>query len=257
MRELWLANQELDQRVAEQTKSIKAAYDLLERSIDAATRFVSNLSHEMLTPLNGVMGMLELIEQHSHTDTLVGYVDTARQSTDRLHLLVRRLLDLVQLSAGLLRANPSEFAAEDLRSALESRWRVRCLQSQKLLTVSSAIDADHALTADFERLLQILDEVIDNARLHADPGVVSVELQLTPPDSLAIAVSDAGPGFTPDDTDGIFDTILRVDTSPGRATEGAGIGLGLAKELSRALGGTLAIASEPGSPTSVTLTLPV
>lgn len=261
MRELWLSNQELDERVAEQTKSITAAYDLLERSFGAATRFVSNLSHEMLTPLNGVFGMLELIEQHAHTDILANYVDTARSSTERLHLLVRRLLDLVQLSAGLLQASPVEFGVADLVGPIEQRWRVKFLQAQKLLTLSHSIDAGHVLNADVERTLQIVDEILDNARLHADPGVVDVTMSIVDHDdaepSLRIVVTDAGPGFAPADTSGIFDAILQVDTSPGRATEGAGIGLGLAMELARAVGGTVNIDSAPGSPTVVSITLPV
>lgn len=261
MRELWLTNQDLDQRVAERTDDVKQAYDLLERSYGAASRFVSNLSHEMLTPLNGVMGMLELIEQHSHTDTLTTYVCTARQSTERLHQLVRRLLDLVQLSSGLLRANPTEFAAVDLHDAVERRWRVRCLQAQKLLTLSNTIDPDHTVLADFERLLQIIDEVLDNARLHADAGVLSVAFSVQPTaegnDAFQVDITDAGPGFIPDETTGIFDTILHVDTAPGRASEGAGIGLGLAKELTRAIGGALTVCSAPGSRTKVSVVLPL
>lgn len=261
MRELWLSNQELDERVAEQTKSITAAYDLLERSFDAATRFVSNLSHEMLTPLNGVLGMLELIEQNSHTDILASYVGTARDSTDRLHLLVRRLLDLVQLAAGLVQANPVNFGVADITGTVEQRWRVKFLQAQKLLTVSHAIDPDRVFHGDLERTLQIIDEILDNARLHASAGVVDLTLSTSINNdgvtALCAVVTDAGPGFVPGKTSGLFDAILRVDTSPGRATEGAGIGIGLAEELAKTLGGAVEITSAPGSPSVVSVTLPV
>lgn len=263
MRELWLTNRDLDQRVAEQTESIKQAYELLERSFAAASRFVSNLSHEMLTPLNGVFGMLELIEQHSHTDTLTGYAATARQSTDRLHKLVRRLLDLVQLSAGLLKTSPRDFIAADITQAIEQRWRIACLQAQQLLTISTEFDPQARIVTDFERLLQVVDEVIENATVHANAGVVSVAVTseaAQPHDDhgglIQIEVTDAGPGFTPVDAKGIYDTILHVDTSPGRSTDGAGIGLGLAKELCRALHGTLTIQSSPGAPTTVSIRVP-
>ena len=87
MRKLWLANQELDARVAERTQTLAEALEQLELANSTRDRLLATLSHEIRTPLNGVMGMLELIEAHVSGDQGQQYVEAATESADRLHQL--------------------------------------------------------------------------------------------------------------------------------------------------------------------------
>lgn len=255
MRELWLANRELDQRVAERTLKLEETLEALERNTTAAAAFLSNLSHEMRTPLNGVKGMLELLATHSHSETETTYLDAAMESSDRLSKLIDRLLDLVELRSGRVLSRPQATTIDLIKAELERVWRLPSLQAQKILTVHAA--GDQAFAVDVERLQQILGELLDNVMVHADPGVVNLGLQ-SDGNELVCVLTDNGPGFDPTtQSDNLLDTFASLDTSPGRKTEGSGIGLALAQELVRALEGTLEIASAPGTATKVTVRVPI
>lgn len=261
MRELWVTNRELDKRVAERTAELQEAMAALETSTTGGARFVSNMSHEMLTPLNGIVGMLELLGEHSHTDAMRSYVASANEATDRLHRLIRRLLDLVQLAGRSLKPNVAETAIADLASSLEERWRVPCLSKGQLITVTSRGSNRERVWLDQQRLLQVLNEMMDNVTRHATPGVVTIEFDDGEPMSdtsdpmLRVVLTDSGPGFDPPPVGRFEETFMKIDTSPGRKTDGAGIGIALARELTRVLGGQLRIDSEPGSPTRIEITI--
>jgi len=219
----------------------------------------------MLTPLNGIVGMLELLAEHAHTDTTRSYVTTAQASTDRLGTLVRRLLDLVELRSGRLRPEPSLTRLGSIADHVTARWQVKTLQTGQLLTVR--VDGDHAdeIWVDELRVRQIVDELIGNVVIHADPGVVEVTISVdapaaetgdSSPQMLRVAVVDAGPGFDRDPLADFWSTFAKVDLSPQRATEGAGIGLGLTDQLATAMGGRREVESALGQSTRAVLIVP-
>lgn len=262
MRELWLSNQELDQRVAERTAELEMTLEQLEQATTAAAGFFSNLSHEMLTPLNGIVGMLELLKEHAHTDVAQSYVAASLKSTDRLSRLLHRLLDLVEIRAGRLRSEPTPTTIQAVAEEIREVWNIPALQSQKLLTISVLGNRDDEIKVDIERSLQIAGELIDNAVRHAIAGVVGVEVSVDPAADgrsamLHVSVNDSGPGFQASETNQVLLAMREVDTSPGRRTSGAGVGINLARALARELGGRVAIDSAPGSPTTAHLWLPL
>lgn len=254
MRELWLANRDLDARVAERTAELEAALDQLDRSTIAAAAFLSNLSHEMRTPLNGVKGMLELLSTSARSDTETSYLEAAQQSSERLEKLIERMLDLVELRSGRVLPRPTVTTAEELSQTIVATWKTPLLQARKLLTVRTI--ASQNIRIDVERVLQIISELIDNTIVHANAGVVSVEVATTA-ELVECSVVDAGPGFDATaQQDRLVDTLVSIDTSPGRQTEGAGIGLGLARELTRVLGGTITFDTARGQQSRIRLSLP-
>lgn len=267
MRELWLANRELDRRVAERTLALEMALEELESTTAAGAAFISMLSHEMLTPLNGVVGMLELLEGRAHDDKTRKYIRTALASSDRLGTLLSRLLDLVELRSGRLEVETVPTSLSQLHDQLIATWQLAALKSQHLLTVQADAGRSRDFCVDEGRVLQILNELIGNAITHATPGVVEVGLRVVerPHEAeskascgtyVVATVADSGPGFEPPEGE-FWATFARLDLSPGRATEGAGIGLGLAHQLAAALGGFLVVDSAPGLPTRALLDLPV
>jgi len=264
MRELWLANRELDERVADRTRELEQAMATQERMNRAAAGFLTNLNHEMFTPLNGIVGTLELLKDNARSEKDRSYIKAGLQSTDRLQQLLQRMHDLTELRVGRMTLVPITLRGDEISGAIEQTWRTPCLRAQKLLTVSSSAIAGKALTLDVQRLHQIVDELIANAVLHADPGVVGVDLRLESPTEavegrglLVVVVSDAGPGFEYVAAANLLDAVSRVDYSPGRATDGAGIGLSLVTALLEALGGSLSLDTGPGQPTVAYASLPV
>lgn len=255
MRELWLAGQELDERVSQRTEELEAAIVQRDAATNAAASFLSNLSHEMRTPLNGLLGMLELLESHVESDQGSSHLDGAQRSAARLQHLIVRLLNLVDLRSNRLVSHPVKVNLQALRDQLLERWRDRALASGHLIVVECFGADEEILYLDEERFLQVADELIHNVVLHASAGMVSIELRSTG-DALELVVEDSGPGFTPPQQETLWASLTRADHSPGRAAEGAGIGLGLVTELARALGGEFTITSADGTGTRAQVQVP-
>ncbi len=251
MRNLWLANRELDERVAARTAELATTLDELHVAITARERFLSTLSHEMRTPLNGVLGMLELLEPYIADPQGGRYLASAIESADGLSTLLRRLLDLVELQARNITANVSPVATRDLTSRIQARWLKEAMRSGHLLVVQSFV-AEDQIETDAERLLQIVDELIDNAVAHATPGTVDV--RLSDRDGwLIVEVEDTGPGMD-DDTLGRIFQPNASDVESTRLTQGLGLGLSLSRRLAELLGGSLDIVRiEHGNGSAATL----
>ncbi len=242
MRELWLINQSLDARVDERTADLEETLAMLKVASTSRERFLATLSHEMRTPLNGILGMLELLAPYVDGEQPHTYLKTARQSADRLHQLLARLLDLVDLDTGRLVPELRILAAADLAESIRDRWQRPAMRGGQLLTVTSFLD-DRLIEIDDGRVLQIVDELLDNTLAHASSGAVRVEIRLDH-DLLELTVRDSGPGIDPARIEELFSDFSMLDDSTARASRGLGLGLGLCRRIATALGGTLEVSSD-------------
>lgn len=254
MRELWLVNQDLDQRVAERTADLEETLRELAIASSGRERFLSTLSHETRTPLNGILGMLELLTPHVEGTQAADYLTTAARSAERLRQLLTRLLDLVELGSGDVTLDLQPTDLSDLADSIRSRWQLTAMRTGHLLAVSASGDTT-VVRLDERRVLQILDELLDNAVTHGDRGTVSVDISTTE-DRLRLQVTDAGPGIDPDLIEGLFNDFSMLDDSTARTSEGLGLGLGLCRQLAEALNGTLSITNDGFEHTVAELTLP-
>ncbi len=259
MRELWIANQDLDRRVADRTESLEVALEQLERATNATAGFFSSLSHEMMTPLNGIIGMLDLLADNAYTETNRSWTEAALKSADRLSFLLHRLLDLGEIRSGRVAFSVSQVRCGDLADQLAQQWQSHCLKRQKLLSVSSGASENAQIWIDLRLTERILAEFISNASLHAESGVVSVEVGVDDPAApswLTITVKDNGNGFVVPESRDLMTAMAEADHSPARTHDGLGIGLSFAGHLAELLGGRADIVSAPGSPTEVTVWIP-
>ncbi len=256
MRELWLINQDLDARVAERTADLEETLRKLEIASSSRERFLATLSHETRTPLNGILGMLELIAPHVDGEQAEQYVATARDSAARLSQLLTRLLDLVELDSGQLRADPEQVSGSELIASIRERWHLPAMRSGHLLTVGTSIEADRSLRVDVRRFHQIVNELVDNAVTHGDRGIVQVHVDVLD-EQLQLRVTDAGPGIEEATIDRLLGDFTMMDDSAARAQQGLGLGLSLCRRIAEALGGSLELANDSASRTVATLALPV
>ena len=250
MRDLWLANRELDERVAERTSDLETTLQELEIASTSRERFLSVLSHEMRTPLNGVLGMLELLEPHTSGDQGATYLQAAQESATGLDNLIRRLLDLVELNTGSMTASRAPVSAKALVAEMQSRWQTEALRTGHLLVFVSHL-GDQGLVVDSARINQIIDELLDNAVAHASPGVVDVRV-LQAGSSVAIEVEDSGPGIPAEQLEQLLGNHV-ADMSTNRASQGLGLGLGLSRRIAEALGGSLHLqpGERPSGPSTI------
>ena len=218
-------------------------------------RFVSTVAHELRTPLTGLSGYLELIlngQVEDETDEL-DFLERSRQIVETMSELVGDLLELSRLESGSLRLEIAPFSLAESTSRVVSGLAPVAMTRGVELTASLPPRLRSA-TGDRRRVEQILTNLVGNGLKFAPSGS-TIELEAWFEGSVALAaVRDEGAGVLPDDRARIFDRFYRL--AAHEKINGTGLGLPIARDLARRMGGDLEVASVPGSGTSFVLVLP-
>lgn len=249
---------ELERALAQRSDELKSAMLELEYArtamIKAATdksEFLANLSHEMRTPMNGVIGALDLLAEEPIADSAQGYLAIARQSADRMVNLVDEMLSFGAYRAGT--ANATHNNLIDIQSYLGTLLTTyRPKFSAKGLTFDLTIQPglpQHIWT-DQEQLSKLIDIVVGNALKFTEQGgcLVTVfrSVGTDNEDILNVVVSDSGVGIPDGMLERIFEPFVQGDGSLTRRYEGVGLGLSIARQIAQLLNGT--IHAEHGEP---------
>jgi signal transduction histidine kinase/CheY-like chemotaxis protein len=232
----------------------------LRRADEMKTRFLSNMSHEFRTPLNSIMAIGRLLEQHSdgeltaEQDKQVAFILRAAQDlTD----LVDDLLDLAKVEAGKITVRPAEFELERLFGALRGMLRP-LLVTDTVRLVFEEPAALPMLYSDEAKVSQILRNFLSNALKFTERGEVRVSARLSEDGrQVRISVADTGLGIAPEDQARIFEEFGQVEHPVQRRVKGTGLGLALSRRLAEVLGGRITLQSAPGIGSTFTLELPV
>lgn len=218
-------------------------------------RFVSTVAHELRTPLTGLSGYLDLIldGRVSDEDVRREFLERGRSIVDSMAALVGDLLELSKLESGSLALERGPFSIADALSAVSAGLLPIALDRGVRLEVEAPSRMRTAV-GDRRRVEQILTNLAANAlKFGADGQGVRLEGRVA--GAVAVfAVRDEGPGIEPDDAARIFERFYRM-TGHERVT-GTGLGLPIARDLARAMGGDLDVASRPGTGSSFVLILP-
>ncbi|WP_020657356.1 sensor histidine kinase [Amycolatopsis benzoatilytica] len=219
----------------------------------ARRAMVSDVAHELRTPLASIRGWLEAAQDgvSQLDDELVA---SLLEEAVHLQHIVDDLQDLALADAGALRVHPEPIDANALLAQLASAHTPRAEAAGVRLSVPSM--ADPALTADPVRLRQILDNLVSNAVRHTPRGGrVTVASRREGADAV-FEVADTGTGIPAEDLPHVFDRFWRADASRARASGGSGLGLAIVRKLAEAHGGEVAAVSAVGEGTTFTLRLP-
>jgi two-component system sensor histidine kinase BarA len=218
--------------------------------------FLASVSHELRTPLNGILGYAELVRDDAQDEDARQYGQIIHQSAEHLVGLVNTILDLAKIESGRMVTRPSiiELALllEEVRQCSAGHAQSRGLR----LETSLMPDLPAQVTCDRMRLVQILNNLVNNAIKFTDSGEVVLSA-LRDGERLALVVSDTGRGMTPVRLASAFDRFHRDGLDEVREGQGAGLGLPLCKELAELLGGSITIVSTAGAGTRVTVTLSI
>jgi signal transduction histidine kinase len=216
---------------------------------------VSDIAHELRSPLTNVRGYLEAINDG------VMQPDKATISSiyDETVLLSRLINDLQELSlaeAGELKLYCQPEDVADL--VRQSITAIQAKASEKGLEVSCDIPADLPhVNIDFLRIKQVLLNLLENALVHTPAGGrISITANLIP-GYIEVSVSDSGEGIPDDEINNIFERFHRVDKSRSRSTGGSGLGLTISRYIVEEHKGTIRARSEPGKGSRFSFTLPV
>ncbi|MFW2341637.1 response regulator [Brevundimonas sp.] len=212
---------------------------------DPAVRFLRLMSHEMRTPLNGVIGMLGLLSDSGLDPAQKAYLEAARTSADHLLGLVNDLLDYARLDAGSLEFDLAPVRIDDLVRGVAELLSPRA--HDKGLEIAWNVAADvPVVRADEGRLRQILFNLAGNAVKFTPDGGVAISVSRSGDAGLAFVVEDTGPGVPEAARVRIFEEFGHADSTDAARHDGAGLGLAVARRLAEAMGGSLSVEDRPG-----------
>jgi len=231
--------------------------DSLQHSEQARNAFLADVTHELRTPLTVIKGTAETLQDGAFDDPdgRVPLLASMQRETDRLIRMVNDLLVLTRADAGALQLNLRPF---DLAELARSRCNLlAALAARRGVVVRVACGEGEACAlGDSDRLVQVLDNLLDNAICHAPEGsAVTVTVQREK-EHVLCAVEDHGPGIPAEHLPFIFERFYRVDSSRNRNTGGAGLGLAIVRALVLAQGGSITAQSVEGEGTTITFRLP-
>lgn len=241
--------------------SLREARDLAIEAAQAKFNFVANINHEMRTPLNGILGGFELLEETELDEEQQGYVQMGLQSGNDLLTLVNDALDYSKIESGQLALKYSETDLSALvQNALASATPAQC---QLETSCSIGKDVPPVVITDSKRLYQILLNLLSNAFKFTQHGSVRIELSIAEAQTqnglaeVHFKISDSGIGIAKEQQDAIFHSFTQADSSSTREHGGNGLGLTIVKRLVEAMDGEIELLSEVGRGSQFSVKLPL
>lgn len=246
------------------TEQKRAELNLLEakQAAEAAniakSRFLATISHEVRTPMNGVLGMLELLLNTHLTDKQRRFAETAIRSGRSLLGLINDILDFSKIESNNLKL---EQVAFNIQATIDEVVQLVAeeARSKGLKLITDIPDIDYLLIGDVHRLRQILTNLVGNAVKFTEKGEVLVQLEIlarTGSEILfKIEIRDTGIGINPEALPYIFDDFTQQDDSTTRKFGGTGLGLAITKQLVNMMGGEIHVQSTPATGSRFWITL--
>ena len=232
---------------------VESSFNAQAESERKLRRFVADASHELRTPLAAVRAYAELFDRGAdeRPEDLARSMRGIERESERMSLLVDDLLLLARLDEG----RPLEREPVELDHVVgESVETARALDPARPIELTAS---PAGVVGDRDRLRQIVDNLLANARSHTPPGT-PVHVRVGPSNGTAVVeVEDVGPGLAPEDVARVFERFYRTDASRSRASGGVGLGLSIVAAGARAPGGPVAATSEPGEGATFRITLPM
>lgn len=247
------ANQKLKAALVELDHKRREAEDASRAKND----FVALMSHEVRTPMNGVLGMLELLvrsklgaEQQQHA------VVAQKSARDLLHLL-DDIIDISRLEARQITLVQAPFQPHALTRDVEALFRLRARERGLKLDLALDSSVPDWVNGDGRRIRQILINLVGNALKFTETGSVVVSATyMAEQGTLRFEVRDTGIGLSPDVLGKVFSPFYQVDASSTRAFEGSGLGLAICKQLAELMGGQIGVSSASGRGSTFWFTAP-
>lgn len=226
-----------------------------ESASAAKSRFLAMVSHEVRTPLNGILGITQLLAGTRLTAEQQSYVDAVRHSGHALLALIEDLLDFSSMEAGKFHLRPEPGNLRQLVGHVVELSASRADEKNIEIAAYVAPDVPETIVADHGRLRQVLFNLVGNALKFTEQGGVFVEVAMDG-DRVDFRVTDSGPGLDPADQARIFEEFERVDSDTTRRSGGAGLGLAISARLVAAMGGTIGVRSKPGAGSTFSFAIP-
>lgn len=222
----------------------------------AKSQFLANMSHDLRTPLNGIIGMLQLLDQTPVTSEQKEYVQVALKSSQRLTELLADILDLSRVEEGKMPLRHEQFDLLRTINQVCDLFRITFKQMGVALHSSIHPSIPRMMLGDVARLHQILNNLVGNAAKFTKIGSVDLEVYPLPAVQsgryrVLFTLTDTGIGIAPHDIDHLFQPFRQVGDDWEQNAQGVGLGLAICKRLVKLMDGDIFVESEPGVGTTI------
>ena len=249
MKEMEVVNQKLKKAKNVATEALQTA----ENANKAKTDFLSNMSHDIRTPMNAIIGITSLIRHDAGNKAkVIEYADKIDISSQHLLGIINDVLDMSKIEAGKTVFKYSDFSILDLVQELDTIFHTQIYEKQQTLTIIKENIQHEWVNGDQVHLIQIFSNLLSNAVKYTQEGgeiqffVEECETKSSVYAKYRFLVSDNGMGMSADFKDTIFDAFTRAESSLTNKIQGTGLGMAITKNLVEAMGGTIDVESELG-----------
>lgn len=258
--------EEYVQKIEEKSQMLELAKEKAEAANRAKSEFLANISHEIRTPIGGIMGFSELLQGTSLDKEQKDYVATISESSELLLALINDILDVSKIEAGEIELENIDFSLEYLVESVLKIVRPKLKDSDVKLHSHFIKNIPDRYRGDPTRIKQILPNLLGNSVKFTEKGEINVTISLETGAEekdkdkhemkrLQLSVKDTGIGIPDDKTKTIFDAFKQADSSTTRRYGGTGLGLFIVNKLVGKMGGNIQVKSEEGKGSEFIVTL--
>ena len=229
------------------------AFQVAQEANRSKSSFLANMSHDIRTPMNAIVGITSLI-RHDAGDKgkVIEYADKIDTSSQHLLGIINDVLDMSKIEAGKTVFKYSDFSIPDFIQELDTIFRSQIYEKKQTLTITKENIRHEWVNGDQVHLMQIFSNLVSNAVKYTQEGgkiqflVEECETKSSVYAKYRFLVSDNGMGMSADFKDTIFDAFTRAESSMTNKIQGTGLGMAITKNLVEAMGGTIDVESELG-----------
>ena len=241
-------------------EELKHAKELAEAGTQAKNEFIASISHEFRTPMNGILGLSEILKNTSLAEGQMDLLKGIISSAENLLVLLNDVLDFSAIEAGKMEMDYQPFMLDRVMEDILLVMKMKA--TEKSLGFDMVIDDNvtNLLIGDSQRLRQIIINLTNNAVKFTDHGKIEVHVSQTDQSNnkawLKFEVSDTGMGIPPEALDSLFRVFSRVKQDKTKLIAGTGLGLSICKKLTDMMDGRIGVESTPGKGSNFWFTLP-
>lgn len=240
-------------------EELEAARDRANAASEAKSSFLGVISHELRTPMNGVLGAAQLLGATRLEAGQREYLSIIRNSGDNLLSLLNDILDMTKIEAGKMTFEIVDVSIEDLQKRVTGPFEAQAEAKGLTFTTRFEGDIPTVVRGDPLRVCQVIHNLLSNAVKFTDAGEVAyvVRGERLEDDRVRFdfAVTDSGAGISPDDLSLLFQPFTQVDGSSTRRFGGTGLGLTIARRMANIMGGDITVTSELGTGSTFTFSV--